>query len=464
MNPSIALLICMAGIGGLFFLDREKSARISKAVWLPVIWLWINGSRPVSEWFGMRLSHDSLSDLPATSMLDQSIAAALMILGIIVIVPRRKEVMALLKGSWPIILYFSFCLVSLLWSDFPAWGLKRWLRALGDLVMVLIVLTEAQPMAALRRFFSRVGFVLLPISLLLIKYFPELGQNYGWGEGKQRNTGVTTNKNALGVLAYVVTLGTLWQVFQLLLDKKQPNRGRRLLAQCTLLCFGVGLLVMAHSATSWVSCAIGAALMVFTSLPPIRHRPAVVHTLVLGVFLIGGLSELLGARGEVMKAIGRQPDFTGRTPVWKALIAVAPDPMIGAGFETFWIGQRVAELNAEFRNINEAHNGYLEVYLNLGWFGVGLIALIIGQGYRRAVIAFRNGRDPTFGSLLLAYIVTAVTYSISEAGFRMLTPSCLFLLLAVVATGRITNAGRSPAKSRRELAIQPSSWTAAKPV
>ena len=39
---------------------------------------------------------------------------------------------------------------------------------------------------------------------------------------------------------------------------------------------------------------------------------------------------------------------------------------------------------------NESHNGYIEVYLNLGWLGLGLIALILGQGYRRTVSAFRR--------------------------------------------------------------------------
>jgi len=40
-------------------------------------------------------------------------------------------------------------------------------------------------------------------------------------------------------------------------------------------------------------------------------------------------------------------------------------------------------------HVNEAHNGYLEVYLNLGWVGVGLIGLILMKGYSNVVTAFR---------------------------------------------------------------------------
>ncbi|MGC1415928.1 MAG: hypothetical protein WA817_11630, partial [Candidatus Acidiferrum sp.] len=142
--------------------------------------------------------------------------------------------MKTLKGNWPIVLYFCFALFSLLWSDFPAWGFKRWVRSLGDLIMVLIVATEVQPAAAFKRLFSRVGFVLLPASILLIKYYPALGQDFD-EYGLREYTGVTTSKNFLGDLAFLVGLGALWQIFSLLRDKEAANRRRRLLAYGTVL-------------------------------------------------------------------------------------------------------------------------------------------------------------------------------------------------------------------------------------
>ena len=78
----------------------------------------------------------------------------------------------------------------------------------------------------------------------------------------------------------------------------------------------------------------------------------------------------------------------------------------------------------------EAHNGYIEVYLNLGWLGLCLIALILGLGYGRAVEVFR--RDSALGALLVAYVVTAAAFNISEAGFRMISLGWFCLLLAVV--------------------------------
>jgi exopolysaccharide production protein ExoQ len=125
------------------------------------------------------------------------------------------------------------------------------------------------------------------------------------------------------------------------------------------------------------------------------------------------------------------------------VIQIAPNPIGGAGFETFWLAPQVEEFYAMYGGISrttEAHNGYIEVYLNLGLIGVGLVALILGPGYRKAVTAFR--RDSGVGALLVAYVVAAVAFNIGEAGFRMMSVSWFFLLLSVVAASRVTRARR----------------------
>jgi exopolysaccharide production protein ExoQ len=436
VGPTIAFVIFTAGIAGLFFLNRDSSVRTSKALWLAVIWMWINGSRSVSDWLGT--GYQTSNGLPATSPLDQLIAGLLVLFGVIVLA-GRKDIIRVLFRSWPIVLFFFYGLVSLLWSDFSEWGLKRWIRALGELVMVMIVVTDAHPVDALKRFFSRVGFILLPYSYYLIKYSP-LGRGFDqWGFAM--NTGVTTNKNTLGVITFVIALGTTWQVLQLFRDKQRPNRARHLLAQSTLLCFGVALLFMAHSATSGASFTLGAGLLVATSLPLTRIRPIAVHVIVLVILIGGGLTLFLGGEGAAAEALGRNPDLTGRTQVWDALIPLQPNVFVGAGFETFWLGSRVATMRRTFTGINEAHDGYLETYLNLGLVGVGLILLILTQGYFSAVAAFR--RDPEFGSLLVASILAVAIYSITEAGFRMLDPAWFLLLLSIMAAGRAAMTGKS---------------------
>src|SRR5579863_6644513 len=169
MGGPLALLICSVGVAGLFYLDRDKSVRNSKALWLPVIWLWIAGSRPVTAWLGMG-GGESAGALASTldgSPMDAAIFEALIAAGIIVLFQRRYRTMTLLKASSPVLIYFVYCLISTAWSPIHGPAFKRWIKDVGDLVMVLLIVTEAEPVAALRRLYSRVGFVLLPFSVVL---------------------------------------------------------------------------------------------------------------------------------------------------------------------------------------------------------------------------------------------------------------------------------------------------------
>ena len=391
------------------------------------------------------------------SPMDAAIFEALIATGILVLFQRRNRTMALLRASGPVLIYFLYCVISTAWSPIHGPAFKRWIKDVGDLVMVLLIVTDAQPIAALRRLYSRVGFILLPFSIVLIRY-TDLGRGYD-PDGNPMNTGVTTNKNSLGLIVFLVSLGALWHVRALFLDNEAPNRTRRLVAQGTLLIFGIVLLQMAHSATSIACFGLGGALMLATSLRAIRRRPGRVHALCLGIVLSGALLLLFGGESIVTSALGRQSNLSGRTDIWKASIAAADSPVFGTGFESFWnVNVEKVALGLpgywEIHNLVSAHNGYIEVYLDLGWVGLCLIALILISGYGRATKAFKS--DPQFGSLILAYIATGTFYSITEVGFRVLAPSWIFLLLAVVSASGVT-AGLFGAASRRH----PASRTAA---
>jgi hypothetical protein len=97
------------------------------------------------------------------------------------------------------------------------------------------------------------------------------------------------------------------------------------------------------------------------------------------------------------------------------------------------------------KTFQEAHNGYLEVWLNLGWIGVSVFALVVITGYRNAVAAFR--RDPAIGSLGLAFFVAILIEGLTEAPFRMMTPTWFLLLWAMIDNSRAVRL--SPRRQRQ---------------
>src|ERR1700677_2240092 len=337
MNPSIASLICACGIAGLFYLNRDGSVRTSKALWLPVVYLWIIGSRSVSTWLGVAPANGTNVQLEG-SPLDAAFFGVLLGAAIIVLFFRGKgnAIGPLFTANRLIAIYLLYCLVSISWAYYPDVGLKRWIKSMNDLAMVLLVITDDRPLAAFNRLISRVGFVLLPASVLFIKYYGELGRGYD-PNGGEMNTGVTTNKNSLGLIVLVITLATLWTFREVFIDKRAPNRGRRLVAQGTLLAFGLALLEMANSATCIAGFFLGVGIMFATGLRGIRDRPGRVHALCLGILLVGGFTTLFGG-SVVTSSLGRKSNLSGRTEIWAAVIPAVSNPIVGDGYENFWIG------------------------------------------------------------------------------------------------------------------------------
>src|SRR5262249_54421652 len=158
------------------------------------------------------------------------------------------------------------------------------------------------------------------------------------------------------------------------------------------------------------------------------RRPILVHLLIAMMLLVSGSIVFLGANPEVLASMGRNPTLTDRTEVWDNALSLVQNPLVGTGFETFWLGPRLERLwSLYWWHPNEAHNGYLEVYLNLGWIGLGLLTLVLVTGYRTAIGAWRN--NPIVGSLMLANFLAGLVFNFTEAAyFRIGAPAWLFFL------------------------------------
>jgi O-antigen ligase len=428
---SVATVVCGLFIGTLFALYRDPRSRPSQALWIPTIWILLAGSRMVSMWFGNAAAEvRTASQMTEGSPLDRTILAALLMAGIIILACRMRRVVRVLVMNWPLLAFFGYCAVSTMWSATPDLALKRWVKAVGDVVMVLIILTDRNRLEAIKRVISRVAFILMPLSVLLIEFYPTVGRAYNFEDGAFTNTGVTTNKNMLGVLCLVAGLGCFWLFVKALLEKRR--RARNLLAMGATLATILLLFVLANSVTSLFCFMMGATLIVLVNLPG-THRTSNIHVVVAGMLSVAALIFVFPEIfTSIIHLFGRTTTLTGRTDLWKVLLSMDTHPWLGAGFESFWLGNRLDLLWSIFLwQPNEAHNGYLEVYLNLGWVGVTLLLVLLGTGYRHLVSVYR--KDRVAGSLRLAYFAAAMAYSFAEAGFRMLDPMWIFLLLAIIA-------------------------------
>jgi O-antigen ligase len=217
------------------------------------------------------------------------------------------------------------------------------------------------------------------------------------------------------------------------------------------------LVWLANSMTALLCFLLAASVLVATSFLGLARKLSTVHLLVVGALSISASILFLGVGSSALSAVGRDPTITGRTEVWEVALRFAGNPIVGTGFESFWLGDRLRSIWAIYWwRPNEAHNGYLEIFLSLGWVGLILLAVVMVAGYRNILVDLQ--RNPSVGRLRLAFFVAVVAYNFTEAAIRGFHPLWVFLLLTILAIpedsirSRINEAGKSWTLSSRKLA------------
>ena len=231
----------------------------------------------------------------------------------------------------------------------------------------------------------------------------------------------------------VLGLAAVCRVFAILRSADHKRHSRRLLFHGSLAGMAAWCIWSSSSVTSMACFFLGSVLIGATTCWSVARRPAVLHVLVVSLILLAVYASVLNPNMGIVSTMGKDPTLTGRTDVWQTVIPMTPDPWMGAGVESFWLGQRLKKLWEIFPwQPNEAHNGYIEAYLNLGWIGLILLGILLMSGYRRVISTFRHDRET--GSLRLAFFVVVVVYNLTEAGFRIFNPVWIVFVLTIAAT------------------------------
>src|SRR5438552_1986886 len=120
MSPHLATLVFAAAMLALLWLDRDPKSRASLAIWIPVAWIFLGGSRMVSQWFGAGSEFiDSPDQYLEGSPIDRLVLTGLMIAGLVVLLIRSDRTRRAIASNVPLVLFFVYCAISVVWSDYP---------------------------------------------------------------------------------------------------------------------------------------------------------------------------------------------------------------------------------------------------------------------------------------------------------------------------------------------------------
>ncbi len=439
-----ALLSCVLLIGWLLVRDYRRRTSVSAAVWLPTCFLLVLGSRPLSVWVwgGPGLSENELGANP----LDQIFFFVVLATSLMIAILRRVMWGKLLASNIPLMALYFFFAVSVLWSGDPTGSAKRLFKVFGMLFVISVILTERDPLEAVRAVYVRCACVLLPLSLLLIKYFPNLARAFAM-DGSPTYTGVTTQKNTLGENALVFTLFLLWDCLE-----RRPPRFRWSLVQwdrLLLLSMSIWLLKISQSTTALLCMLIGSAMILRGGWLASRmiNRVVVLGTLALP-YIVPFTHQFSSFMAPVIEAMGRNMTFTGRSDIWAHITFETVNPIIGAGYYNFWGGRGGAAIALAMETpIPNAHSGYLDIYLDGGIIGVALLGwFLVAYGTRltRKLVLSR------YDKVRLAIFIVMVIYNLSESLFLRMSLLWFTTLLMVIDFSSC----KRPAKKARRSSLE----------
>jgi exopolysaccharide production protein ExoQ len=443
MPPFLALLFWLVLLLGLLYFDPAKDSKISPALWVPVISMFIAASRNPSQWLSGQVSMSAVA-FQEGNPLDRSISFALILLAIAILMSRSFNWGNFFGRNLALMAFLFFALLSVLWSDFPFVAFKRWFRDLGNYLMVLVVLSDPRPLEAVRAVLRRLSYLLVPLSILLIKYYSELGRHYSIWTGAIEYVGAATSKNMLGLVCMVSGLFFVWDTMARWTERKRRRTKRIILVNVALIVMTLWLMNLAQSTTSDVCLFLGCMVIVASHSKVFRRNPTLLKILIPASFCLYLILDFgLDMNGSMAAAVGKDPTLTDRTKIWAFVLGMHTNPLLGTGYQSFWLGPRLDffwQLSG-LGHINEAHNGYLEVYLELGLMGVFLLVAFLVAGYW--TICRRLAPSSSLAVLGLAAWMALVFYNMSEAAFESGLLWMMLLLGAIALPERAKNRVRS---------------------
>lgn len=464
MNTTAATALYLAFIAGLFLMERRYRPMTSAALWIPIAWWSIVSSRPVSFWItGEVARYDNPGQSLEGSPLDAGVYLFLLVFGLVVLARRRVQLSVICRDNAALCLFMGYCLVSVAWSDYPVGTAKRWVKDCGSVIAVLIVATDADPRAAVRAVLGRCAYLVVPTSVMLIKYYTEIGRYYDPWTWEPIWSGVTSEKNALGATAMLCGIFLVWDILYARRRSRSPTlelpganerdsstsagNARRFEgfrppqdswgwlyfgSQLVLCGMVLWLISKANSSTALVGLLIGAALVISLGWES-RLRQHFVSNLWGYVILISVTAALLVTSTDILNvffdSLGEDASLTGRTDLWADVIALSDDTILGAGYQSFWLGNEAQIIwHKYYFHPNQAHNGYIETYLNGGFVGLGLLSAFLWASTTR--LRARLLEYDVASILFFALLIVTMFYNITEAVFNRLSPVWLACLLA----------------------------------
>jgi exopolysaccharide production protein ExoQ len=337
----------------------------------------------------------------------------------------HRQVWNTLKGNTLIPAMLTLAVCSALWSASPIITLQMTIQV-GLCTLFACYLSARYTTERLMQLLIFMGVASALLSIFFALALPAYGIFQGYDGGAWE--GISNHKNSLGIsMAFLLS-----PIF----FTNSYGRGRKLIYGALLLF----LIYKSQSRGAWFDTA-GIILFVAWLGLIRRVRDRELTLLILMTITISAAIATIGIHFWPMLAasMGKDASMTGRTgiyvEVWRSILK---HPILGYGFGAFWVAgnpesQRIA-MATGWPNIGYSENGILEIALQVGFFGVGLVVLMIARAVVQGLRLLRSPQySPQIGWFLTVLFLAALTNI--DAGWFMTSDALDWVLILVSCIG-----------------------------
>jgi exopolysaccharide production protein ExoQ len=319
-------------------------------------------------------------------------------------VPMRRKIVQAVKANKALLLLVLVAILSSVWSEDPGLTLRRSVAVFASTLFGLDFAVRYRIGEQVRLFGIALG-VAISISVLVEIFFhgfvPTVDNAYpdAWN-------GIFAQKNDFA--RFVVLAG-------ILVLMRTRTGTWNLVVKSSTVGFSAVLIFLCHSKTALV---VFVAMLVLLRVFRLRRRGSRALTAgIAAVLIVSALLSVIVDMDTMAEFLGRDATLTGRTTIWSlALESVAERPVLGYGYSAFWnVSPEAHRISTILHwDVPHAHNGFIDLTLQLGLVGLAIFGLVYAVAAYRA-LAFAHG-DPEQEALWpLSYLAFILLYQVTES-------------------------------------------------
>ncbi|HEX2081433.1 MAG TPA: O-antigen ligase family protein [Longimicrobium sp.] len=320
---------------------------------------------------------------------------------------RPREIATAALRNPLTLLLIAFAILSRDWSHAPDITLRRGIALAGTTMCGVWLAGRFRGRELMEMLGWAMGIAAV-LSLLFALLIPELGIHQD-GDFAGAWRGIYLQKNGLGKM---MVLGTLTFI---LLTLREEGRARRKWQALAFLC--AALVLLSTSTTSML--ILGALVLLVPLYRALAARSRWLVPVALGIALpVAAI--VLAVVADVEAALdlfGKDATLTGRTELWEYAAATIGDRMwYGYGYGAFWqVSTRAQGIYAAIGwDAWHAHNGLLELGLNLGVIGIVVFLAGYFLGLLRGTSALLCGAREE-GIWILGFLTFVLLGNLTES-------------------------------------------------